>query len=167
MVRFGRRHVQTEALAGRLARLGAAAALLAVSLAGPALSAEMNMPVPVAVIYPGQSVLDHGLESKAFIVKDDKIELFVTDEAMLAGYVAKRTLLPGEAIRLTDLKRPDLVRAGTSVTLRYAEEGLVITSLGTALRSASAGETVRVRNADSGVIVSGVVESDGTVRVEG
>ncbi|MCB8837926.1 flagellar basal body P-ring formation chaperone FlgA [Aurantimonas sp. VKM B-3413] len=153
-----------SALASRLAT---AAAVLVAALAGPASSAEMDMPVPVTVVYPGQSVLEHGLESKAFIVKDDKIELFVTSQSMLEGYVAKRTLLPGEAIRLTDLKMPDVVKAGTPVTMRYAADGLVITSIGTALRSAQEGETVRVRNNDSGVIVSGIVEHDGTVRIEG
>ncbi|MEX6504968.1 flagellar basal body P-ring formation chaperone FlgA [Jiella sp. M17.18] len=142
------------------------AATAALGLVRPAAAAEMNMPVPVTVVYPGQSITDHGLESKAFIVKDDKIDLFVTSEKMLDGMVAKRTLLPGEAIRLTDLKQPDLVRAGARVTLRYSEGGLVITTVGTALRSAQEGETVRVRNDDSGIIVSGVVDPDGTVKVQ-
>ena len=45
--------------------------------------------------------------------------------------------------------------------------GLVITGQGTALRSAGEGEVIRVRNVDSGTIVSGVVASDGSIRITG
>lgn len=130
-------------------------------------AAELDMPVPVTVVYPGQNILERGISTSAFIVKDDKIDLFALDEAMLAGLVAKRTLLPGKAIRMTDVKLPDLVKAGAQVTLVYREAGLVITGLGTALLAGAEGDLVKVRNRDSGIIVSGVVDSDGTIRIEG
>ena len=132
-----------------------------------AASAELQMPVPVALVYPGQSIVERGLSVGDFVVKDDKVALFVLDETMLEGMVAKRTLLPGNAIRLTDIALPDLVKAGAQVTLVYREEGLVITGLGTALRSGSEGQEVTVRNLDSGTIVSGVVDRDGTIRIQG
>ncbi|MBP0615740.1 flagellar basal body P-ring formation chaperone FlgA [Jiella mangrovi] len=143
---------------------GLGAALLA---ALPAGAAEMEMPVPVTIVYPGQSIAERGLTTSAFIVKDDKIELFALNETMLEGMVAKRTLLPGNAIRLTDIALPDLVKAGAQVTLIYREESLVITGIGTALGSGATGDVVKVRNIDSGIVVSGVVASDGTIRIEG
>ncbi|TFF22132.1 flagellar basal body P-ring formation protein FlgA [Jiella endophytica] len=133
----------------------------------PSRAADLQMPVPVAIVYPGQSIIDRGLSTGEFIVKDDKVGLFVLDEKMLQGMVAKRTLLPGNAIRLTDIAMPDLVKAGSQVTLVYREAGLVITSLGTALRSGAEGDLVKVRNIDSGIVVSGVIDSDGTIRIEG
>ncbi len=145
----------------------ALAALVILSVPVRALAAELELPVPTTVIYPGQSVTAPGLHHKAFYVKDDKIGLYAVDDSALIGRVARRTLLPGKAIRLSDLKEPDLVRAGAAVTLVYSEAGLVITGQGTALRSAGAGETIRVRNADSGIIVSGIVSADGSIRISG
>ena len=145
----------------------AAVAAAIVAISGTARGAELSLPVPTAVIYPGQPIIERGLDHRNFIVKDEKIGLFVASEDALQGQVARRTLLPGQAIRLTDLKAPDLVRAGKTVTMIYAQDGLVITGTGTALRSAGEGETIRVRNDDSGIVVSGMVAADGSVRIEG
>ena len=161
---------RSRTLVARVARLCALAAfaLAAVGAKGlPAIAAELQMPVPVAMVYPGQNIVERGLSLGDFIVKDDKVDLFVLDESMLAGMVAKRTLLPGNAIRLTDIALPDLVKAGSQVTLVYRESGLVITGLGTALASGAAGDLVKVRNLDSGIVVAGVVEQDGTIRIVG
>ena len=147
------------------ARMAGAAAVVAVS--STAFGAELSLPVPTAVIYPGQPILERGLDHRNFIVNDEKIGLFVVTEDALQGQVARRTLLPGQAIRLADLKTPDLVRAGKAVTMIYAQDGLIITGTGTALRSAGEGETIRVRNDDSGIVVSGIVASDGSIRIEG
>ncbi len=153
-------------------RVFAAATPLAVAVAGLALpveafGAELSMPVPSVVIYPGQPIVEKTLDHRDFIVKDEKVALFVVSEEALEGQVARRTLLPGQAIRLSDLKAPDLVKAGASVRMIYSADGLVITGIGTALRSAGAGESIRVRNDDSGTIVSGIVSGDGTIRIEG
>jgi flagella basal body P-ring formation protein FlgA len=43
--------------------------------------------------------------------------------------------------------------------------GLVIIAYGTALQSGGVGALIRVRNVDTGVVVMGVVQADGTVRV--
>ncbi|MCE7026702.1 flagellar basal body P-ring formation chaperone FlgA [Jiella avicenniae] len=145
---------------GRIAGLG-----LAIFFAGPSAAAELTLPVPSAIVYPGQPIVERGLSTGDFIVKDDKVGLFVLEEKMLEGMVAKRTLLPGNAIRVTDISLPDLVTAGSQVTLVYREQGLFITGLGTALRSGAQGDAVTARNIDSGIVVSGVVEADGTIRI--
>ncbi|MBO0903630.1 flagellar basal body P-ring formation chaperone FlgA [Jiella sonneratiae] len=140
-------------------------ASLAAAVSGAAAAAELTMPVPTAIVYPGQSIVERGLGTGDFIVKDDKVELFVLDQKMLQGMVAKRTLLPGNAIRVTDIALPDLVKAGAQVSMVYRGSGLVITALGTALRSGAEGDEVTARNVDSGVVVSGIVEPDGTIRI--
>ncbi|MCQ0988145.1 flagellar basal body P-ring formation chaperone FlgA [Jiella marina] len=153
---------------GRIRRLVWGLAILAwAGQAVAAKAAELDMPVPVTVVYPGQNILERGVSTSAFIVKDDKVDLFALDESMLVGLVAKRTLLPGKAIRMSDVKLPDLVKAGAQVTLVYREAGLIITGLGTAMLAGAEGDLVKVRNRDSGIIVSGVVDADGTVRIEG
>lgn len=146
--------------------LVAAAALFSIA-SGAAPAAELDVPVPSAVVYPGKDVLASGVTERGFRIKDEKLDLYVTDRQALAGLVARRTLIPGRPILKSHLKQPDIVKAGTEVILVYLEDGLMITGLGTALRSAGVGETVNVRNVDSGVTVAGTVADDGTVRVSG
>jgi flagella basal body P-ring formation protein FlgA len=43
--------------------------------------------------------------------------------------------------------------------------GLTITAAGTPLENAAIGDFIRVRNIESGVIMSGTVMADGTIRV--
>jgi flagella basal body P-ring formation protein FlgA len=57
------------------------------------------------------------------------------------------------------------VANGAEVRLIYAEGGLLIVTSGMALQEGSAGDLIRVRNIDSGVTISGVVQPDGTVMV--
>jgi flagella basal body P-ring formation protein FlgA len=53
------------------------------------------------------------------------------------------------------------------VSLVYIEGGLSISAVGMALQDGAAGDFVKVRNDDSGVTVTGVVQADGAVRVSG
>ena len=54
---------------------------------------------------------------------------------------------------------------GTSVQVVFQQAGLSITAYASPLQDGSAGDVIRVRNTDSGVIIRGVVQPDGTVRV--
>ncbi|MBB3935573.1 flagellar basal body P-ring formation chaperone FlgA [Aureimonas phyllosphaerae] len=150
----------------RLARhVLAAAALGLVPAAGTAGAADLNLPVPTAVIYPGQSVLDRGVISARFTVPGNQLSAYVVEEGMLKDRIARRTLLPNQPILLSDLKSPDAVTVGQVATLIYREEGLLITGKGLPLQSAQAGQPVRVRNVDSGVLISGIASEDGSIEV--
>lgn len=150
----------------RLARhVLAAAALGLVPAAGTAGAADLNLPVPTAVVYPGQSVLDRGVISARFTVPGNQLSAYVVEEGMLKDRIARRTLLPNQPILLSDLKSPDAVTAGQVATLIYREEGLLITGKGLPLQSAQAGQPVRVRNVDSGVLISGIASEDGSIEV--
>jgi flagella basal body P-ring formation protein FlgA len=60
---------------------------------------------------------------------------------------------------------PDLVARGVPVEIIFQEGGLIILAQAMALEAGSAGDVIRVRNLDSGLIVSAKVQPDGTVRV--
>jgi flagella basal body P-ring formation protein FlgA len=83
------------------------------------------------------------------------------------GKMARRTLLPGTAIPLAGIDVPRLVVNGAQVTLVYIDGGLSISAVGMALQDGAAGDAVKVRNDDSGVTITGVVQPDGAVRVSG
>ena len=54
---------------------------------------------------------------------------------------------------------------GGTVQLVFAGGGLTITAVGSPLQNAAIGDFIRVRNIESGIIVSGTVMGDGSVRV--
>ncbi|KQT66279.1 MULTISPECIES: flagellar basal body P-ring formation chaperone FlgA [unclassified Aureimonas] len=140
-------------------------AIILLAIPVRAFAADIEMPVPTAVIYPGQNILDRGVSDARFKVPADKLNAYVIERGMLTDMIAKRTLMPNKPIMLSDLKSPDLVRAGVPAPIVYREPGLVITAVGLPLASAGAGDAIRVRNADSGVTISGVVAKDGSIEV--
>ncbi len=154
-----------RSLARTVRNVLAAAALGLVPAAGSAGAADLNLPVPTVVVYPGQSVLERGVISARFTVPGNQLSAYVVEEGMLKDRLARRTLLPNQPILLSDLKSPDTVTVGVPVTIIYREEGLLITGKGVPLQSAQAGQAVRVRNMDSGVTISGVASEDGSIEV--
>ncbi|WP_185983599.1 flagellar basal body P-ring formation chaperone FlgA [Aureimonas mangrovi] len=130
-----------------------------------AFSAEIDLPVPTAVVYPGQSILDRGVIDARFSVPGASLSSYVVERGMLRDKIARRTLLPGKPIMLSDLKSPDIVRAGVPTNIVYREPGLMISAVGLPLASAGEGDMVRVRNVDSGVTISGLVSRDGTIEI--
>ena len=135
--------------------------------AGPAFAQEPSLPVPRAVIYPGEIIRDDMLVD----APDDEIDAhtgaFARTRASLVGKMARRTLLPGRAIPLAALDNPRLVVIGALVRLVYLEGGLQIVTSGAALQDGGLGDLVKVRNSDSGVVIFGLVQPDGTVRIGG
>ncbi|MBC8130924.1 MAG: flagellar basal body P-ring formation protein FlgA [Rhizobiaceae bacterium] len=139
--------------------------LVLLSIPVRAFAADIELPVPSVVVYPGQNILDRGVSAARFRIPGAKLSAYVIEEGMLSDKVAKRTLLPNKPIMISDLKSPDIVRAGVPTPIVYREAGVVISGLGVPLASAGEGEAIRVRNADSGVTISGVVAADGTIEV--
>ena len=83
----------------------------------------------------------------------------------LIGWVARRVIHEGEALREPAIDSPRLVRAGADVTVRAELGGVVVTRPGTALMAGSLGERVRVR-IDSEHFVTGIVAAPATVRIQ-
>jgi flagella basal body P-ring formation protein FlgA len=90
---------------------------------------------------------------------------YYTRDSKLDQLQARRKLLSGTVLTPSNLSPRLLVRSGQRVTLVLNYNGLEIKSSGKALKSASLGEIVRVRNSGSKKIVEGVVVGNGLVRV--
>lgn len=90
-------------------------------------------------------------------------EGFFRDRLALQGMVAAKTILAGRLIY------PDLIRRASTIALRqkvditYVSGALTITMRGEAMETGGAGDSIYVRNLDTGLIVSGVVNADGSV----
>lgn len=149
-------------------RIGAAALLAAFLAAGITVCAadDISVPVPTIVIYPRDVIKENMLEDRSISHRPQSGAIAET-RAQLVGKVARQTLLPGNLIPTAAVEEPRLVTIGHQVRLVYNSGGIVIVTYGLSLQSGTAGELVRARNIDSGVNVSGVVQSDGSLLVGG
>lgn len=80
------------------------------------------------------------------------------------GQVASRPLMPGQTLRQTMIRSPEVFRVGAQVRVKVQGPGYEVTSAGQALGAGAVGQAVRVRM-DSGRIVGGTVTPEGTVQV--
>ena len=139
---------------------------LVLALGAPAAAEELHGPTPRIVIYPGDPITEDMLTDAPLSGSSGNGPLAMSVDDVL-GMVASRTLLPGRSIPLAALSPPRLVRVGAKVRLLYVDGALTITTMGDALQDGVVGQTVKVRNEDSGVTLSGRVRSDGSVLVSG
>jgi len=127
---------------------------------------DLAPPTPRIVIYPGD-IIQADMLSDLPADTARGVGPFAETRSAVIGKMARRTLLPGTAIPLAGVDVPRLVVNGAQVDLVYIDGGLSISAVGMALQDGAAGDSVKVRNDDSGVTVTGVVQPDGAVRVSG
>jgi flagella basal body P-ring formation protein FlgA len=139
--------------------------MLAVSINFGAGAEERLLPTPLATIYPGEVIRESMIEEKLLQAAKPLDGDLVASKEMTIGRMAKRTLLPQKPIPAAAIDSPRLIRIGAPVKIVFEESGLVIVAYGAALQSGAVGELIRVRNQDSGLVVSGRVQADGSIRV--
>src|ERR1700710_327669 len=81
------------------------------------------------------------------------------------GMQARRQLRAGQAVKVADLAKPDLVQRDQNVTLIYESPGLYLTVRGKAVEGGTEGDVVNVMNLQSKRTVSGVVTGRGQVSI--
>jgi flagellar basal body P-ring formation protein FlgA len=141
-------------------------AIAALTLLAPAIAAaQETVVVPTRVIYPGQEIGFDLLEVVPLRRQLPNPSIYALDMEQFAGKVAKNTLLPGRMVAVAALREAYVVEAGKPVEMQFVQGPLVISVTGVPLQPGSTGDIVRIRNLDSGAVVSGVVMADGTVRV--
>jgi flagella basal body P-ring formation protein FlgA len=138
---------------------------LAGLFAADAVLAEVRMAVvPKRIIYPGEELQPGQLE-EVEVTNPNLVKGYAERISAVSGLVTRKTLLPGRVILVSALREPFAVSRGSTVQLVFDNGMLVIRAAGTPLQDAAVGELIKVRNKDSGVIVSGTVMADGTVHV--
>jgi len=145
----------------RLTGAAVAWALFAV----PAPAAELRLPVPRVTIYPGDAIGDEQLAERAFIAHTVAHGTVYDRRQAVIGKVARRTLLPGQPIPIAGTRDPFVVAQGNLALVVFEASGLTITTNAVALQNGGVGDTVTLRNVDSGTIIKGTVASDGTIRL--
>ena len=121
--------------------------------------------IPNRVIYPGETIELASLKQVTLIPGKHKPDGMATIAEELQGKVAKRTLLPGRYIPLAAIRDAWLVEQGASVQVYFTAGALTISAAGVTLQPGAAGDQIKIRNLDSGKIISGTVMADGTIKV--
>lgn len=149
---------------GKMVR-GLAAVLLVLVAAADAAAEEKRLPVPAVSIRAGELIRDDMITERAFAPNVLGVAMFIEARQILVGRMARRALLPGQPIPTNSVEDPWTVARGAMVKVVVEDSGLSIVTYGAAMQSGAAGALIPVRNTDTGVIIRGVVQPDGTVRV--
>lgn len=126
------------------------------------------LPVPSVTIYPGDTIKDSYLVDQDFA--SDPLaprQGVIESRSAVVGKLARLTLLAGVPIPLNGVAEPNAVKNGARVRVVFEQDGLEIDAYAIALQAGSVGEVISVRNPDSGLTISGVIQSDGSIRVGG
>jgi len=130
-----------------------------------AVGEERVLPVPAVTIYPGDTINEAMLKDRVFPGSYRFRTAVVESPRVLVGKTARRTLLPGEPIPMNAVDDPKIVTRGVQAAILFEEGGLSITGVGIPLQSGALGETIQVKNVDSGRIITGRVQPDGRIRI--
>jgi flagella basal body P-ring formation protein FlgA len=82
-----------------------------------------------------------------------------------AGLAARHPVRAGQALRASDLMRPEIVQRNEAVTLVYEAPGLVLTVRGKAMDPGTEGDVINVLNSQSNRTVQGTVAGPARVIV--
>jgi flagella basal body P-ring formation protein FlgA len=99
-------------------------------------------------------------------VRAEPLAVFQSSDGLM-GKVARRTLIAGKPIPITYVRDPQVVQRGKPVRVVFMEGGLIISSMAVPLQAGGVGDVLSLRNVDSGAVIKGVVEADGSIRIAG
>lgn len=132
--------------------------------AGGRTSEGVRFLVPSVTFYPGDEVTSVSLEER--VMPGLRNTGSVTRPADVEGKIARRTLLRGQPIPLDALRTRPVVKQGRTYVMIYRSAHLQVSCYGVPLQEAAAGETINVRNPDTGVIVKARVGENSILHVE-
>lgn len=149
----------------RLARMGAVAALFLPWLAAASDNGALVFAAVKVTVYPGDTITA-GIVELVPAGQAQRLGDAIADKESLIGKMARRTLLPGQPIPRSAIREPFAIQQGKTVPLIFQSGNITITGIALALESGSAGDIVSARNPDSGAVIRGVVQADGTLRAQ-
>jgi len=144
---------------------GLVVVLLVLVSARVAVAEEKRLPVPAVSIRAGELIRDDMITERSFAPTVLGVAMFIEARQVLVGRMARRALLPGQPIPSNSVEDPWTIARGAMVKVVVEDSGLSIVTYGSAMQSGAAGALIPVRNTDTGVIIRGIVQADGTVKV--
>ena len=134
-----------------------------VELSGRAVE-TVELPVLNRHVKRGEIISDGDIEWLAWPTRRMPRDA-VVDVADVVGWAAKRSLRAGVPLRERDVQEPIIVAKGSTVSLVYRTESMVLTAGGKALEDGAMGSVIRVLNSQSKVVVEARVEGGNILSV--
>ncbi|MFT0893102.1 flagellar basal body P-ring formation chaperone FlgA [Pseudochelatococcus sp. G4_1912] len=138
-------------------------AVLAVSHPGQA-QEKGTYATPTVTIYAGDVIENDMVDEREFAQLRPVRGGYATSAEALIGKVARRSLIPGLAIPQNAVENAKLVQKGVPTKLIFEDGGLSMVTLVSPLQAGELNEVIKARNVDSGLVVYGTVQSDGSLR---
>jgi len=134
------------------------------SIANSVKAAETTpIPVPKNIVYAGQVISANVLRDRIVPVSYVNRTNVFTRHSDVVGKVAKTTLVPARPIPTNYVTEPNAIQVNQRALMVFNSGNLSITAEVSPLNSAQAGQQVRARNIQTGVVVYGVAQEDGTI----
>jgi len=114
------------------------------------------IPVPAVIIESGEEITPQMLESKR-IAANEVTSKIISSTDDLVGKFAKKRLMPGKILHVTDVKAKPIVLKGTEVRIVFRKKNLSIESSGVAMEDGAMNDMIRIKNSESGKIVKATV----------
>ncbi len=143
----------------------AAAALLPGVAAASGSGSSTMIPALRYTVYPGETITEDMLTMKP-LAQTPGAGSFAADKESVIGKAARRVLLPGQPIPRGALREPLVILQGKTVPLIFQSANITITGIALALESGSVGDIISARNPDSGVVIRGTIQPDGSLRAQ-
>lgn len=124
----------------------------------------VEVPMLKQALRKGQEISGENITTKLLPVSRVRADT-VTEVDMLIGKTPRRAISDNRPIRKLELMAPSVLEKGSVVTMRYQTPSMTISTTGEAQQAGSAGQTIRVKNTESNIIVSATILSDNEVVV--
>lgn len=128
-------------------------------------AASLDLPVLRTSVKQGDVITDDQVIIRRFPMKTGQQFSVVGSREELVGRVARRSLPPGVPVPVTAVAVETVIKRGEPARLIFREGGLLIVAQVEALQNGSVGSYIRARNIDSGLIISGRVQPDGSILI--
>ncbi len=148
-------------------KLLVAAMVVGMASTASAEPASFSFPVPAVTLRAGDVLSDELVSERKLFANEQALRTHFTARNAVIGKVAKHVLLAGAAIPVNALREPFLFKEGERVELSFTSGDLAIRGFGIALQPGAVGQSVRLRNPETNIVVTGVVQADGSVSVGG
>ncbi|MCC2096091.1 MAG: flagellar basal body P-ring formation protein FlgA [Hyphomicrobiales bacterium] len=127
---------------------------------------EIDVVVAGQTIYPRDVIASPMVRLERRHVAHQSVAFAIRRIEQAVGKEAKRTIVRGEPLWKNQVGPPIDVRLGQPVDIRFVSGAIVVTAAGTALQSGIRGQSIRIRNNDSGAYVRARVLGPSLVEVQ-
>jgi len=145
---------------GRLACL-----TVLVSGHGSIANAADQMITPAVTLYPGDKISSEQLLVKRRPAYLQSVQRLVQRIDQMVGKTPVRVLPAGKPVLTSFLALPKLIKPGTTIRTYFQSGGITILGVAQSLQAGSYGDLVQARNLGSGVVITGYVQHDGSLRI--